>query len=290
MPLQNYVSKELTHFVGRTLHDKDKQYALLTDILKSNWITHYPHLRGPSRAPLAIRLTSDSVSTMYQPSVVCFCDIPQDDLEMHMRKYSRFGLAFRKSFLVPKGANPVFYIAEDSKVEPKKHDKGLDKSKYNPKKWREFKEDGLVDPLDDKVTRSEYFGNRMSNYLELPQDILPRLGEMKSEAAQQLNSGDQERDRRALREFQRLEGLERRVNDLYTFLDHYVFSFTKFFDSKKSEEHEDNYYMEREWRLLGNVYFELSDVYRIILPESYAEAFRKDFPDYAGQITFSDAT
>jgi hypothetical protein len=38
------------------------------------------------------------------------------DLEIHMRKYSPFGLSFLKPFLIDKGANPVFYIARNSKV------------------------------------------------------------------------------------------------------------------------------------------------------------------------------
>lgn len=46
--------------------------------------------------------------------MICFCDIPADDLHLHMQKYGHFGIAFLKSLLVPKGANPVFYIAEQS--------------------------------------------------------------------------------------------------------------------------------------------------------------------------------
>src|SRR5262249_10646482 len=46
----------------------------------------------------------------------CFCDIPLSDLGLHMQKYSRFGISFRKSVLLKKGANPVFYMANDSIV------------------------------------------------------------------------------------------------------------------------------------------------------------------------------
>ncbi|WP_370631585.1 hypothetical protein [Methylovirgula sp. HY1] len=35
---------------------------------------------------------------------------------MHVRKYSRFGLAFKKDFLIERGACPVFYVANESPV------------------------------------------------------------------------------------------------------------------------------------------------------------------------------
>jgi hypothetical protein len=47
---------------------------------------------------------------LFSSSAVCFCDIPVADLGLHVRKYSRFGLAFTKTFLIDKGAAPVFYI------------------------------------------------------------------------------------------------------------------------------------------------------------------------------------
>jgi hypothetical protein len=47
---------------------------------------------------------------------ICFCDIPVTGLEIHMNKYSRFGLSFLKPFLVGKGANPVLYVAKNSQA------------------------------------------------------------------------------------------------------------------------------------------------------------------------------
>ena len=43
---------------------------------------------------------------------MCFCDIPVGDLGLHMRKYSPFGLAFKKDFFAEQGALPVFYVPE----------------------------------------------------------------------------------------------------------------------------------------------------------------------------------
>src|ERR1035437_3915934 len=48
----------------------------------------------------------------YRPA--CFCDIPEEALQRHTSVYGRFGLAFKKDFLVARGANPVFYVAKGS--------------------------------------------------------------------------------------------------------------------------------------------------------------------------------
>ena len=79
-----------------------------------------------------------------------------------------------------------------------------------------------------------------------------------------------------------------RVQRLHYFLLNEVFSHIKFFDHTLSEDHNDNYYFEREWRILGNLYFRLGDIQRVIIPESFAKKFRKDYPDYYGQISFVD--
>ena len=89
------------------------------------------------------------------------------------------------------------------------------------------------------------------------------------------------------------EALQRRITDfqdqlfeLERFLDFHIFSYLKFFESFKSENDPENYYMEREWRMIGNLQFSITDVRRVYLPEHYAEDFRKDVPAYCGQLTF----
>jgi len=95
------------------------------------------------------------------------------------------------------------------------------------------------------------------------------------------------------RNIELLEDYRRRMRgrfpiNLEYFLDMLVFSFIKYFDDSTSDEDEANVYMEREWRVLGDVNFVLQDVHRVFMPERYAERFREDLPNYIGQLTFSD--
>src|SRR3989442_15994361 len=113
--MQRYVSDELTHFVGRG-RSEEEQYAVLVKILSDGWLTHAPHIPGISGYITVNARARLSENQMYVPGVVCFCDIPLADLRLHMAKYSPFGVAFLKSFLVPKGSSPVFYVPRNSTV------------------------------------------------------------------------------------------------------------------------------------------------------------------------------
>src|SRR5215211_8558382 len=239
MPTQRYVSPELTHFVGKGLPE-DQQYSLLVnDILKGGCLKFPPIddnrcIEGLSgNLPFVggtRELDGDDTEAAYSQRI-CFCDIPVTDLEIHMNKYSRFGLSFLKDFLVGKGANPVLYVANNSPALP-------------------F---GLPGFGDGPYPRRRVFeGN-----IQLFRDF----------------------HRKMLEEF---------PLPLYFFLNMTVFSFIKFFDDSTSDEVEANVYMEREWRVLGDVNFALADVHRVFMPESYAEHFRADLPNYIGQLTFSD--
>src|SRR5215207_10047622 len=121
MSTQRYVSPELTHFVGRSLPE-DRQYSLLVDkILKTGWLKTAPWQEEfevlESQAMVGAgepRVDTDAADAQ----VVCFCDIPVTDLNLHMNKYSRFGLSFLKPFLISKGASPVMYVANNSRALP----------------------------------------------------------------------------------------------------------------------------------------------------------------------------
>ena len=259
LKVQRYVSDELTHFVGKNLSNENDQYKLLVNILKSGWLTHPPHEHteknsgGLTLSPY-LKLSENS---MYSPQVICFCDIPIEDLGLHIKKYSRVGLGFSKSFLIEKGVNPVFYISKDSKV----------------KFWPNADEPNNF----SKIRRSELFDNMIDNYQDLVKGLMIYFKDLFYQSSEVIGSKELQ---------DKIGEFQDRVLELEKFLDFHIFSYLKFFDSSKSEDDPDNYYMEREWRMIGNLQFKITDVRRVFLPEDYSEMFRKDVPTYYGELNF----
>ena len=225
MTVQRYVSDELTHFVGRSFRHEynahEQQYRLLVDILRGG-VLGKKSGTGFVHRPEA----SFSDNAYYRTEMVCFSDIPVPDLGIHMGKFSRFGLAFNKSLLIKRGANPVFYVAKNSVVK----EGGQEVSRAE-----------LFDRFHERVWR--FFG-------------------------QEGEAGCQDRE-------------------MMDFLAKQVFGYVKFYDNGLASDDDKNFYMEREWRVNGNLEFTLGEVRRVIFPERFARSFRQDVPEYFGEITFS---
>lgn len=258
---QRYISTELTHFIGRKLSNEEEQYSLLVNIINSGWLTHPPHNKTEKNSgELTISHGSQiSKNEMYSPEVICFCDIPENDLSIHMEKYSCFGLSFHKSFLVKKGANPIFYIANDSTV----------------KDWPNADKPDVF----HEITRSKLLDLNLDNYQSFCRILSIFFKDLKYNSVQVIGSTKMEME---------IQKLYSQLFDLEKFLDFHVFSFMKCFDSSKTENDPDNFYMEREWRMLGNLHFGLKEVCRVFLPKAYSQRFHQDVPEYHGQITFSE--
>ncbi len=117
---QAYVSRELTHFLGRSLGSDEERFQLLLKVLKSGELRWGPgdeHIETQgfgSHAIVANPAFFNRESDLYQIRVVCFCDIPRTQLSIHTAKYGKFGIAFDKKFLANKGANPVWYYGANS--------------------------------------------------------------------------------------------------------------------------------------------------------------------------------
>jgi hypothetical protein len=259
MQSQRYVSRELTHFVGRACRrsdgefDEDAQYDLLVQILRDGCLLHRLDAPdGPSRVSF-LGNGSFLERTMIAVDAVCFCDIPAADFAIHMEKYGRFGLGFLKSFMVTRGANPAFYIASDSTISPDEPTAVL-LGHESPV--------STLGTLMERLIREQMVGD----YRQL--DLALSEGKETIDAAT-----------RAVLAKASLFGSMIRGHFL---------SYCVPFDSTSTEAAEKNYYMEREWRVTGRVCFNLDDVCRVILPSGYAKRFRSDLPAYAGQITFAD--
>jgi len=243
MSKQRYVSQELTHFVGRDLRGtaecQENQYRLLTRILRQGELGKIH--TGPGWTVLMSGKgvgTPISSNKKVEVQQVCFCDIPIEDLDLHMRKYSQFGLAFTKKYLVTRGATPVFYVSENS-----------------------------------LITEPTFYS-------------IPATAKLPITLKEVFDSFGTDWEQFGIRE----QGAGRRHPDLFsleTKLDWLFFAQLKFFDPTKDEDHDENFYMEREWRVLGTVAFTLEDVARVILPPSFAKRFRADVTEYWGQVTFS---
>lgn len=251
MQYESYTSSELTHFVGRTCSSDDERYDWLIKILRGGQLraSGIYGIGAGSAARLSVTGNMKiSDETAIQGQIVCFCDIPTDSLGLHMSKYSHFGVAFSKAFLVAKGANPVFYVARDAVLSG-----------------------GTVIPTG-------------SGSLELKQDItraelLDRIHTeamtLSTLARGMIFGSDNPDSRRLLVRFEQL---------LHLLFYPGVLAFIKPFDSTEPEESSCNYYMEREWRVYGDVLFRLADVSRVILPPAYVGCFKKKFPDFGGEL------
>ena len=224
--------------------------------------------------------------------MVCFCDIPSSDLAIHVHKYSKFGLAFKKEFSIDKGACPVFYVANESPVPiapdqlfaPGDFSDRINEARAKGIVHRGLYFDTSVRAILDLLVALDTFccdeDDRYFKGTDPPDTFRGRFAYLLGLSPAQVAAVET-----ALKDKPEASRTIRRCTD---FLLNWVFTFTKCFDAKQSFEHEDNYYMEREWRIGDNVQFALNDVSRVFFPASYAARFRADLPPYIGQIIFVD--
>jgi hypothetical protein len=313
--VQRYVSRDLSHFVGRALANDDARYELLVEILRSGALL--PRAGAdPEKLGYAVHVDArESLSSGLQvvPEAVCFCDIPVADLQLHTAKYGAFGLAFPKERLVSVGASPVFYVAANSIVGPDIPDMGepplrlevfdMAVEAYHELMRRLAEEEhkefvGAIQENMTRVDRSNALAAEIREHIaasrEVPEALLEELRE--------LEAAYEEARRKSLTEFEELQDLQRRgkspairfyqarpgalASVVASFITTHVLAFVKIFDDALADDDPDNFYMEREWRVLGSVRFQLDDVARVFLPRSYARRIRDDLPEYVGQVDF----
>lgn len=245
---QRYISRELTHFVGRKLETDEDRYQLLIQVIKEGWLTHHPH-DNPSALPKvtfkAGLLNSFKNNDLYNPDMVCFCDIPLADLSIHMGKYSKFGLAFDKQWLSSLGVRPITYI---------------------PLKNSEKVKDGET-PIADHFEDMALLMERTIEYLNYS-----TIGPCHNPIWDNQYSPKE---------------ITNNLRKVRQFMIWHWFSYLQFFNDSLPDEDEDNYYFEREWRTINNINFRIEDIRRVILPRDYAKRFRSDIPDYFAELILS---
>lgn len=64
--------------------------------------------------------------------------------------------------------------------------------------------------------------------------------------------------------------------------------FIKPFNSELNMDDPDNYYMEREWRKLGNIKFEENVVRTVVIMRDYEDDFLREFPQYKAKLKVVD--
>jgi hypothetical protein len=173
-------------------------------------------------------------------------------------------LSFLKEFIASRGGNPVYYIPRSGAVRKTRDLKPGEIQKI----IIEHGHENLMEHMDETVSNAVYFNEMLAEYHEVFKifwDVARKIDPQPG-----------------------VSGLFKRVIDLQRFLDFHIFSYLKFFDHMLNDDHEDNYYFEREWRIVGNVKFSPSDIKTIFMPSRFSEKFREEYPQYGGQLIFVD--
>jgi hypothetical protein len=278
--------------VGRSLKDRpDEAYALLLKILREGWITHAPHnpnVSGNIVTDPEGTLAEETMFTTLQAT--CFCDIPADDLGIHVTKYGPFGLSFDRRLLAKRGARPVIYIPKGSLISearlpetfaehveapsapdrPEEFDRFLEEMQAYAQKLLKSTEVMQKDLYDTVPALTKF--DRIAKEFDKFESPLMKL------CSAQLKSPH---------DIMRYHSMMNFITKLGRFLWFDIFCFVKVFDEQRSDTDPEQYYLEREWRVIGNVQFDVGDVVRVFLPKQYSRKFREDMPNYNGQITFT---
>jgi hypothetical protein len=253
MDIQRYVSPDLTHFVGRTRQSLEKQYQVLKKILRSG------KLRA-SRPP--------GLSQSAQRAPYALLTYPSKRLSTNK--------AFRGTYVcfadIPVG-DLGLHIEKYGRfglafTKNALTEKGAAPIMYVPEKARP-----AFQPMRNSSKRG--YASEATAF-----DEFWRVYQGLAQQVQALRVGD-----RATGDLHKMAD---RIATLMNFLNVNILSHLKFFNHRLADWEKKNYYLEREWRINGDLNFELDDVRRVIIGTDFGEVFRSDFPDYTGEVLFID--
>lgn len=260
----NYISDLLCHFVGRSCATDDERFELLVKIIKEQQLR--ANLKEPYRTSLETSsiYSGNRLGEIFEKcDCVCFCDIPDEMLDIHTSKYSKFGMGFNKTFLAQEGARPVLYVPTGAKMKQL-----MDK-----------------DASNDSPMNYYLYLNKLSNSLNVILSILNTYNPFGAQLAACVSQNEN------ILSLLQLLDKDIAVNFLQGKAHQLIFSeitaistlcaYVKIFDENLADNDPNNYYMEREWRSLKSVDFTLKDIQKVYLPSRiYVEKFMAAFPDY----------
>ncbi|MFN0103910.1 MAG: abortive infection system antitoxin AbiGi family protein [Bryobacteraceae bacterium] len=259
MATQNYISDELTHFVGRALQTDEERFRVFLEILEYRWLR--ASYREKFGAGFTVRSAGGkelSSNDCVVSTTLCFCDIPESEMAIHVSKYGPFGIAFPKAFLLRHGASPVFYVARNastSNLEPGIGARML--GERFDELHREMAE--VLGAFNDFVWEREPASLARVPGLRVTFEHSPEGTPKGQQALGKLSS-------------------------FCSDLDKLVFSYLKFFTAELPYEHADNYYMEREWRKRDGLAFDVENVARLYVPPHFREQLLARHPEYSGKL------
>jgi hypothetical protein len=292
LSLRSYVSSELTHFVGAGEPSDEDRFKLLVKILREGKLLDGRSLRRTIKKPVSFLDVVEGDGTevrhnyfaepyfdtdlraklesndFVRPDMVCFCDIPHEPshfFRIHTAKYNRFGVAFARGFLVRQGASPVFYVARSAATSMQLIGDGGPHADF-------YRDSTYPSLFGEGQTRGRLFTDMATRILE----TIEHVGAVTQGALEKYERGQTDPQAARLSMYRSI--------DLPIMLFSYLFGYMKFFDPDLPEAHPDNFYMEREWRVLGLVRFELSNIARVFLPPEYVSRLREAVSEYTGPI------
>ena len=263
-----YTSDLLCHFVGRSLKTDNERFDLLVKIIREKQLK--VNLNNPDHpsASTDSQYKGENYGEVFRSAdCVCFCDIPDDMLEIHTSKYSKFGMGFEKLFLSKQGARPVMYVPSGGVI---KELSPTNSPKSCPMDYYIYLNNLSTSfiPIIILLNQNNPFKNQLNNILTKNKMLIDYV---------KLFDGQILKDFSANKTHQMLFGLTTALATQNVYV--------KVFDETLDENDINNYYMEREWRCLYSIDFNLEDIKRIYLPsEGFVVRFKDELPEYHGEF------